>query len=522
MARDSGWGPSPKAWLEIVSGWWRTATGTLAALPAVRRMRRWIAPAGQERGFGLPARLLGLTVLFVMLAEIVIFVPSIANYRLTWLNERLAFARLAALASDAVQGGEVPAALRRELLMTAQVRMVSVKSQNRRQLLILEDMDTEVAAEFDLQAGSRAGNPLSGFLHRLALIRDALAVFATGKERLIRVMGQPAGAAPGETVDIIMMQEPLHRAMVRYGTNILALSVLISIFTGWLVYVSINASFIRPIMRLSANMETFSAKPEDTSRIIVPSARADEIGTAERQLASMQTELTSLLAQKTRLAALGLAVSKISHDLRNLLATAQLVTDNLASVSDPRVQRFAPKLVASLDRAINLCNDTLRFGRAAEQPPRRELFDLRPVVEDVGEGLMLPRKGTVDYRIAIVGSVIIDADRDQLYRVLSNLVRNAAQVIEQSGTPGGVEVRAARNDTTTVIDVIDDGPGLPPKAREHLFQAFQGSSRRGGTGLGLAIAHELIAAHGGSIRLVDGAERGAHFRIEIPDRRIEV
>jgi signal transduction histidine kinase len=135
---------------------------------------------------------------------------------------------------------------------------------------------------------------------------------------------------------------------------------------------------------------------------------------------------------------------------------------------------------------------------------------------------MLPRQGAVDYRITVAGSVMIDADRDQLYRVLSNLVRNAAQVIEQSGKPGAIEVRAARHDTNTVIDVIDNGPGLPPKAREHLFQAFQGSSRRGGTGLGLAIAHELIVAHGGSIRLVEGTERGAHFRIEIPDRRIDV
>jgi signal transduction histidine kinase len=74
-----------------------------------------------------------------------------------------------------------------------------------------------------------------------------------------------------------------------------------------------------------------------------------------------------------------------------------------------------------------------------------------------------------------------------------------------------------RNGNRVTIDVRDNGPGLPEKARAHLFQAFQGSARQGGTGLGLAVAHELVAAHGGSIRLME-TERGTQFRIEIPDR----
>jgi signal transduction histidine kinase len=112
----------------------------------------------------------------------------------------------------------------------------------------------------------------------------------------------------------------------------------------------------------------------------------------------------------------------------------------------------------------------------------------------------------------------VDADRDQLFRVLSNLTRNAMQAIEQQEDAGGqIRVGALRTGMRVTIEVSDDGPGVPEKARAHLFQAFQGSARKGGTGLGLAVAQELINAHGGIIRLRDTAA-GATFELEIPDR----
>jgi signal transduction histidine kinase len=232
----------------------------------------------------------------------------------------------------------------------------------------------------------------------------------------------------------------------------------------------------------------------------------------------MQGELAHTLQQKNRLAALGLAVSKISHDMRNMLANAQLLSDRLGSLPDPSVQRFAPKLIASLDRAITLCESTLRFGRAEEAAPRREPTPLRALVADVADGLGLPRDDGIAWSVDMDENLHIDADRDQLYRVLSNLCRNALQAIEQQESGRGrIRVAAARDASRVTIDVHDDGPGVPEKARAHLFQAFQGSARKGGTGLGLAVAHELVTAHGGTIRLVD-TDRGTQFRIEIPDR----
>jgi signal transduction histidine kinase len=452
-----------------------------------------------------------------MLAEVLIFVPSVANFRITWLTDRLTAAQLAALAAEAVPGGVVPDALRMELLRTAKVRAVAFKRNNERRLVLPADMQSDIDDTYDFRAAERPKGVWGELRLRFQLIWDALAVFFAREDRIIRVIGEP-GMGAGDFIEIVMPEAPLRDAMYRYGLNVLGLSVIISVITAALVYFALNGLLVQPMMRITRSMLRFSENPEDASRIIVPSSRHDEIGTAERELAHMQGELTQTLQQKSRLAALGLAVSKINHDLRNMLASAQLISDRLVDLPDPAVQRFAPKLIASLARAINLADSTLKFGRAEEAPPRREMVVLRALVEEVGDGLGLPREGLIDWGLEIDGALRIDADRDQLFRVLSNLCRNSLQALELlDPVKGHISVTARRNGTRVVIHVGDDGPGVPEKARAHLFQAFQGSARKGGTGLGLAVAHELVIAHGGTIRLRD-TERGALFEIDIPDR----
>jgi signal transduction histidine kinase len=272
-------------------------------------------------------------------------------------------------------------------------------------------------------------------------------------------------------------------------------------------------------------MVAFGDAPENPANIIVPSRRHDEVGTAERELAAMQRDLASMLQQKSRLAALGLAVAKINHDLRNLLTTAQLFSDRLASVTDPRVQNFAPKLMRALERAIAFCQSTLSYGRVQEPPPDRRMIPLEPLVEEVRETLELAPDATIRWISAVERGLVADADPDQLFRVLLNLARNAVQALEgrAASDPGRDQVRITgrREGAVVVIEVSDTGPGLSEKARTHLFEAFQGSTRAGGTGLGLAIAAELVRAHGGEIRLVDGTI-GATFRLTIPDRAVEL
>jgi signal transduction histidine kinase len=277
--------------------------------------------------------------------------------------------------------------------------------------------------------------------------------------------------------------------------------------------------------RLTESMVGFHENPESTARIIVPSQRGDEIGVAERELSAMQRDLVSMLHQKSRLAALGLAVSKINHDLRNLLASSQLLSDQLATVPDPRVQRFAPKLMRSLERAIAFCQSTLSYGRAQEAAPDRRIIPIEPVVTEVRETAGLAHDASITWISAIERGLSVDADPDHLFRVLLNLVRNAAQALETNprNDPWSQQIRVTgrREGAVAILEVSDTGPGVPQKARDHLFEAFQSSGRPGGSGLGLAIAAELIRAHGGTISLVEGTI-GATFRIVIPDRPVEL
>jgi hypothetical protein len=334
------------------------------------------------------------------------------------------------------------------------------------------------------------------------------------------------GPAPmgGDFLEIVMDEAPLRQAMRRFSINIMLLSFVISGITATLVYFALHYLLVRPMRRLTANMMKFRDDPENPARVITVSGRNDEIGLAERELAAMQQDLASMLQQKSRLASLGLAVSKINHDLRNLLTSAQLFSEGLTSLPDPRVQRFAPKLMRALERAIAFCQSTLSYGRAQEPPPDRKPVALEPLVEEVHETLGLA-ESQIGWVAAIERGLIVDADPDQLLRVLINLTRNAVQALETRAPndPARDQVRITgrREGGVAVIEVSDTGPGFPAMAREHLFEPFQSSARSGGTGLGLVIAAELVQAHGGEIMLIEGTI-GATFRFTIPDRAVEL
>ena len=416
--------------------------------------------------------------------------------------------------------------MRADLLRTAKVKAVALKKDGRRVLILPPEQPLAIDAFFDLRPHPEDGF-WAGLIRRVTMNKDALGVFFIGAERILRVIG-PHGSSTDDFIEIVLPEGPLHAAMIGYGLNVLALSIIISLFTAALVYFALSSLLVRPMMRITRSMVNFSQNPEDVSRIITPSGRHDEVGTAERELAQMQHELNQALKQKNRLAQLGLAVSKINHDLRNMLANAQLISDRLTAISDPTVQRFAPKLIASLDRAINFCNSSLAYGKAEEPAPRRDLKRLRPLVDEVADGLGLPREGQIGWVVEMDKALRVDADPEHLFRILSNIVRNAVQALEQQGEGkarngrllGEIRVKAWRDRRRVFIEIRDTGPGLPPRARENIFRAFQGSVRKGGTGLGLAIAAELAQAHGGRLELLD-TERGAAFRIEIPDRSVK-
>lgn len=462
--------------------------------------------------FGLSGKLLVLTILFVMIAEVLIYVPSIANFRLNWLNDRLAAAHTAALVLDAAPSGMVPESLARQILDSIGAKSVAMKISKTRRLLAMSDTLPVVHHDVDVRT-----------VTAWQAVVDAFEALLCGEGHMMRVVGPaPMG---GDFVEIVIEERPLRAAMLRFSGNILLLSVFISALTAALVYVALLYLFVRPMSRITANMVAFHRDPEDPSRIIKPSRRSDELGIAERELADMQRDLASMLQQKNRLAALGLAVSKINHDLRNMLASAQLFSDRLSTLPDPTVQRFAPKLMHALERAIAFCQGTLSYGRAQEAPPQRREIPLEPLVEDVRETLGLGPDSPVRWITAVERGLHVDADPDQLFRVLLNLARNALQALEGRGDNDPrrdqIRITGRREGAVAVIEVADTGPGVPEKAKAHLFEAFQGGARPGGTGLGLAIAAELVRAHGGEIRLVEDAI-GASFRIVIPDRAVDL
>jgi len=469
-------------------------------------------PSVRAPRFGLSGKLLVLTILFVMLGEVLIYVPLVASFRVNWLRDRLASAYTAALVLDAAPNGMVSDRLAKQILDSIGARAVAMKMGKQRRMLAVGDKPPPITHDFDMR------NVMT-----FDSIVDAFSMmFDTGKN-VMRVVGPaPMG---GDYIEIIMDEPPLRKALLRYSVDLLLISLLISGITAALVYLTLHYMFVRPMRRLTANMVAFRADPESASRIIVPSARADEIGVAERELATMQSELTSMLHQKNRLAALGLAVAKINHDLRNLLGSAQLISDRLSSLPDPGVQRFAPKLMQALERAIAFCQSTLSYGRLQEPPPERKPILLEPLVEEVHETLGLAPDGPIRWITAVERDLVVEADYDQLFRILLNLGRNALQALESRAArdPGRDQIRITgrREGAVVVIEVSDTGPGFSEKARAHLFEAFQGSTRTGGAGLGLAIAAELVRAHGGDIRLVEGTI-GATLRLTIPDRAVEL
>jgi signal transduction histidine kinase len=475
--------------------------------PAIGTPRR----KPRRRRLGLSGKLLLLTIPLVMIAGMMIYVPAIANFRMNRLNDRLAAANTAALVLDAAPSGMVPESLARQILRSIGARAVAIKMGQQRRLLASADLPEAVDHDVDMRDMTAWS----------AIVESFQTMLESGNHTM-RVVGPAPGGA--QFIEVVIDEKPLRQAMYRFSRNLLLVSLGIGALTAGLVYLALHYLFVRPMRRLTASLVGFHENPESSARIIVPSQRGDEIGVAERELSDMQRDLVSMLHQKSRLAALGLAVSKINHDLRNLLASSQLLSDQLASVPDPRVQRFAPKLMRSLERAIAFCQSTLSYGRAQEAAPDRRMMLIEPVVAEVRESAGLATDASITWIAAIERGLTVDADPDQLFRVLLNLVRNAAQALENrphSDAATQIRITGRREGAVAIVEVSDTGPGVPQKARDHLFEAFQSSGRPGGSGLGLAIAAELIRAHGGDIHLVEGT-LGATFRIVIPDRPVEL
>ncbi|RMD89504.1 MAG: sensor histidine kinase [Alphaproteobacteria bacterium] len=452
----------------------------------------------------LSGRFLILTIVFVMLAEVLIFVPSVARFRQDYLVARLERAQIAALA--VLADDMIDPAVEEELLSTAGVYNVVLLRDQSRQLMLSSPIPAPIDDTFDMRDPGA-----------LELIVDAFRCLVSPGDKVIRVIGEPVQHA-GQLIEITMPAAPLRAAMIDYGLRILALSAVISVVTAFFLFLAVRRVLVKPIARVVEAMTRYAEAPEDARRIIEPSASVAELRRAEEALRDLQTQLTGALRQKGRLAQLGAAVAKVSHDLRNMLTTAQLLADRIERSADPSVARAAPKLVGSISRAVSLCESTLAFGRAEEPPPTLRRVGLKALVAEVidSESLSVAEGARVDFIEEVPAGMQVRADPEQLYRVLGNLVRNARQAIEASGRPGEVRISACEDDGQWTITVRDTGTGLPDRAREKLFSPFEGAARKGGIGLGLAISMELVQGHGGTLELAETGPAGTAFVIRLP------
>ncbi|PWC56583.1 histidine kinase [Azospirillum sp. TSH7] len=460
----------------------------------------------------LSAKLLLLTILFVLLAEVLIYAPSIARFRMSYLEERLAAAHIAALSVEAAPDLMVTKELQAKLLAYTGTHVIDLIQPGARVYMLSSPMPPRVDAVYDLRGTGMAMQVVDAG-NALWLALEGL--FGPQHDRVIRVIDRSPND-PAQRVEVTMDERPLIDAMLDFSRRILAVSVAISLIAAILVYLTLHALLVRPMRRLTAEVVAFRRDP-DGAPPLVPGSRSDEIGVAERELAAMQGTVRAALRQRERLATLGTAVAKINHDLRGILSTASLLSERLTESADPEVRRVTPRLVASLDRAVELCSQTLSFTRDGVLPLTPAPTDLHRLAEEAGAEVLAtarPDGGRVEAEWIndIPAGTLAQVDAAQLGRALVNLGRNAVQA---GADRVRLSAQAGRTGALT-LTIADNGPGLAPRARENLFQPFAGSARAGGIGLGLAIAREVLRAHGGDLRLVESGAEGTAFALDIP------
>ncbi len=451
----------------------------------------------------LRSRLLFLTVVFILVVEMFIYVPAIATYRQGFLEERMVAAQIAGLSLEEAPGNNISPDLERELLATAGVISVIMRREDKSLLLGYDLMPEEPEATFDLT------NPSLG-----TLIIDAFETLDAEGDRIISVRGMPTVAGT-RFLEITLAENDLFTAMRQFSNNILILSIIISVFTGVLVYLSLHWMLVRPMRRVRRRIVDFRRQPEVKPNTKgLKSRRRDEIGLVERELSRMQIELQQNLKSKKRLAELGEAVVKINHDLRGILATAQLSSDALSRVRDPRIEKISRRMITAVSRAVALCERTMRHGKSAEPEPEPTWHPLYISFCEVGDALGLMDSDDFKFNISIPKDMTAYMDSDQMHRVFLNICRNGT---EAQGGKGEIDISAKKEDNGTVHIVIKDyGPGIPNTAMPNLFKPFLSSNKVGGTGLGLAVARDIVLAHGGQIGLKETCGDGASFLICLP------
>ena len=454
---------------------------------------------------GLSARLLVLTVVIATLGGTLAILPAMAAYEKQWLLDRVRAAELASLAAEVAPDRVVSEQLKTQLLEGAGVEIVAVSEDGVRRLVFASSRPARAPYLVDLR--SRAAG--------LGLFAPFQTLFGPGDR--VRVMAEPR-FRKADFIEFVATDTELKKALASYLWRLLAIVAGVSALAGLIVYLALNLFLVRPMQRITFAMERFRADPDDPEARVQLSGRRDEIGRAEAELDRMQADLRVALNSRARLALLGEAVAKINHDLKNMLTGAQLASERLAALKDPKVSQALPRLERALDRAVKLASDVLAYGKTQEAAPETQTVRLAESLAEAAAEARLADSGVrLVSKVAAADQVV--ADPDQLHRILVNLLRNARQAIEHQEArvlPGRIEVSLEAVGGASLIRISDNGPGVPMRIRDRLFQPFAGSGRPDSTGLGLAIARELSQGHGGDLTLSVTGEEGTVFELRLP------
>jgi signal transduction histidine kinase len=482
---------------------YRWAVKPLTALKA-----RADAPAMAHPGpriiSGLAFRLLLLTVIFTFAVGALIIVPNAASFHERWLRDRLQAAELASTAVEALPYSMVDDEVAEQLMTIGGVQAVVVGDQGVRRLLLQAPNLPRTPDVIDLRGRGT-----------WARVVEPWRTLFGHPDRSIRVQARPRYRS-GDYVEILAPAEPLKQELRSTLVNSLITAVLVAGLAGLMLYAALAVLVLRPLNRVTRSIERFAGDPESDPE--PPSARRDEIGQVERELARMQGEVRLALRSRARLAALGEAVAKINHDLRNMLSAAQIASDRMADSADPAVARALPRLERALGRATALTRNVLDYGKTEEPEPQLRRVTLGPAVTAAAQDAGLEHSDIKLVR-ALPARLAVTADPDQLHRILVNLMRNARQALSDtpeavSGTrPPRLKVSAEARGNRVHIRLEDNGPGIPPRVEERLFQAFVSGAGREGSGLGLTISRELAEAQGGTLRLVSTGPQGTVFEL---------
>ncbi len=454
----------------------------------------------------LSFRSLLLTLAVVLMSELLVFLPGLARERRDWLIARAAGSHIAVLAAARAPGGSIDAGTRDALLELSGTLAVVLHRQDRDVL----SLQAAAIAIPDETTDLRTESVLDG-------IRDALATLLGPDHGTMRLLAD-SPVHHGTLVEVLVSEASLKHALVGYVRTFLGLALPVAALTGALVYLAVLLLLVRPIRQITGSLVAFRADPERTPPL-EPSwltrLPGGEISVAAQELAAMQRELRTALWRNARLAAMGAAIAKVSHDLRNALSPALLSAERLELHSDPAVRRSGSILVRAVENATDMVGRMLDFAR--EAPPQLAIttVDLGRLAEEAVESPQLAGAHAIVNRIPSRTEAL--ADRALLLRVLLNLLNNA---IEAGAARAEIRLGEPPPDGGLAIEIGDDGPGLPAEVTGKLFRPFVTSGKRGGTGLGLAIAADLMRAQGGRVTLERTGRDGTVFRLTLPARRL--